>query len=77
MAAGEILEEEAVIQEEEVVIQEEEAVIPEEEAEETLVPPMTNSRDNNLRSLTAIGGSRKPSCKNGRSIGASIDSPHK
>ena len=42
MAAGEILEEEAVILEEEAVIQEEEG------AEETLVSPMTNSLDNNL-----------------------------
>ena len=65
MAEGEILEEE-------------EAVTPEEEGEgETQTPHMTNFRGNNLRSSTGTDENQKHSCRNGASIGASIDSPHK
>ena len=83
MAEGEILEEEAVILEEEAVILEEEAVTQEEEAatqEEVAETPqllMTNYRDNNPRSSMEIEGSLKHSCRNGQSIEASTDSPHK
>ena len=64
MAAGEILEEEAVIQEE-------------EEEGETQTPHMINSQDNNPQSLKVIDESQKPSCRNGTYIGASIDSLRK
>ena len=66
MAEGEILEEEAVILEEEAAI-----------LEEIQQPLTTNCRDNNPRYSMGIGKSRRRSCKNGLSTGASIDSPHK
>ena len=68
MEEGEILEEEAVILEEE-------AVTLEEEAGETQQPLTISCRDSNPRYSTEIEGNRKPSCRNGRSIGASIDLP--
>ena len=63
MAEGEILEEEAVTQE--------------EEEEETRTPHTTNFRDNNLQFLKEIDANQKHLCRNGASIGASIDSPRK
>ena len=68
MAEGEILEEEV-------------AVTPEEGAAtqevEIRTPYMTNFRDNNPRSSKEIAESQKHLCRNGASIGASIDSPRK
>ena len=55
----------------------EEAVTRGEEAVETQQLLTTNYRDNNPRCSTETEESQKPSCRNGRSTGVSIDSPHK
>ena len=64
MAEGEILEEEAVTQEE-------------EEEGEIRIPHMTNSPDNNPQFSKETDENLKHSCRNGVSIEASIDLPHK
>ena len=67
VAAGEILEEEAVTR----VEQEE------EEAVETHTPLTTNSQGNSPLSSKEIAESQRRSYRNGTSIGVSIDSPLK